>query len=94
MFESGSLDGQNDKNKRPEQINIEGRPATKNLRERFEKGELGGSLDDQKEVDEVFRNSGKVFIYSFSLFMNRFMFHVTGAVGQGFLGFFLFVFFI
>lgn len=57
MFESGSLDGQNDKNKRPEQINIEGRPATKNLRERFEKGELGGSLDDQKEVDEVFRNS-------------------------------------
>lgn len=76
MFESGNLENQNDKNRRPDQINIDGRPATKNLRERFEKGELGGSFDDQKEIDDVFRNSGKISFHCVSLFIVIFIVHV------------------
>lgn len=63
MFESGNFEDQEKSKKRKEPINIEGRPAARNLRERFEKGlslqeDEEGRDDEHREVDHVFREAG------------------------------------
>lgn len=69
IFEGGNVD--DDNQKRKEQIKIEGQPAARNLRERFEKG-LSVIENDEDEdgeprkVDDVFRNAGMYYV-TFSL---------------------------
>lgn len=59
MFESGNFEDQDKRPKRKEPIAIEGRPAAKNLREKFERG-LSMDEDEnheRREVDDVLKNA-------------------------------------
>lgn len=75
MFEGGNEDEEG-RPKRKEQIKIDGCPAAKNLRERFEKGlsisEEQEDQDDRKEIDHVFRQAGNLYLTHCHLFKDTY----------------------